>query len=145
MSGSGKKQRSQGGVGHFLLKQSVIESKLSSFQTFQYITVNSSPGHDIWDMAQQQQLASLSILSRHLIVTLTNNISLQTRSGPRQVTRMLAGLGRRPWCSAGHTRDLTRTGSSLCPRDSSSRGRGQAPAHQSKLRSGDSGPRMRGQ
>ena len=144
MSGSGKKQRSQGGVGHFLLKQSVIESKLSSFQTFQYITVNSSPGHNIWDMARQQ-LASLSILSRHLIVTLTNNISLQTRNGPRRVTLMLAGLERRPWCSAGHIRHLTRTGSSLCPRDSSSKGRGQAPAHQSKLRSEGSGPRMRGQ
>ena len=113
------------------------------FQTFQYITVNSSPGYGIWDVAGSSWPPS--ILSRHFILTLTNHISLQTRSGLRRVTLMLAGPGRRPWCSPGHTRGLTRTGSSLCPPDSSSRDRGQAPANQSKLRSGDSGPRMRGQ
>ena len=116
----------------------------SLFQTFQYITVNSSTGYDIWPGSSRPLFLFVSVLSCHSIMTNIN--SLQTRSGQRQVTRMLAGLERRPWSSAGHTRALTtETGSSLCPQDSSSRGRDQAPVLQSKLRSGDSGPRMRGQ
>ena len=118
----------------------------SLFQTFQYITVNSSTGYDIWPGSSRPLFLFVSVLSCHSIMTNIN--SLQTRSGQRRVTQMLVGQERRAWPWAGLIRPPTLgpgASSSLCPPDSSSTGPGQAQAHQSKLRRDDLGPRMKGQ